>query len=205
MLRSRFAPIVGAGLLAAGLLISVPVQDAVSASEDVEQLRKIQEAYEYITRDYVESVDSSELAEAAIEGMLQSLDPHSIYISSEEMRRVRESFNASFDGIGIYYEFVEAPEDADTLVVLMPIAGGPSDEAGLAAGDRIVEIDGESAIGIDTDGVQSRLKGRRGTRVDIVVERPGFNESLEFSIVRDRIPLNTVIASYMVDDQTGLV
>ncbi|MEM0964015.1 MAG: S41 family peptidase, partial [Bacteroidota bacterium] len=119
--------------------------------------------------------------------------------------RVRESFNASFDGIGIYYEFVEAPEDADTLVVLMPIAGGPSDEAGLAAGDRIVEIDGESAIGIDTDGVQSRLKGRRGTRVDIVVERPGFNESLEFSIVRDRIPLNTVIASYMVDDQTGLV
>ncbi len=204
MLRSRFAPILGAGALAAALLVGVQVQDAVSGSEDVEQLRKIEEAYEYITRSYVEEVDSSELAEAAIEGMLADLDPHSIYISTDEMRRVRESFNATFDGIGIYFEFVEAG-DADTLVVLMPIAGGPSDEAGLHAGDRIVEIDGETAIGIDTEGVQSRLKGPRGTTVDIVIERPGYSEKLAYTITRDRIPLDTVIASYMVDDRTGLI
>ncbi|PAP76602.1 S41 family peptidase [Rubrivirga marina] len=205
MLRSRFTPILGAGLLAVALLVGVQVQDAESASEDMEQVRKIEEAYEYITRSYVEQVDSSELAEAAIEGMLASLDPHSIYISSEEMRRVRESFDASFEGVGIYYEFIEGPEEADTLVVLMPIAGGPSDEAGLQPGDRIVEIDGQSAVGIDTDGVQSRLKGPRGTSVDIVVERPGYREPLDYTIIRDRIPLNTVIASYMVDDQTGLI
>lgn len=205
MLRSRLTPILGAGALAAALLVGVQVQDAESASEGMEQVRKIEEAYEYITRSYVEQVDSSELAEAAIEGMLASLDPHSIYISSEEMRRVRESFDASFEGVGIYYEFVEGIEEADTLVVLMPIAGGPSDEAGLQPGDRIVEIDGETAIGIDTDGVQERLKGPRGTSVDIVVERPGYRESLEYTIIRDRIPLNTVIASYMVDDQTGLI
>lgn len=205
MLRSRFAPVLGAGLLAAGLLVGVQVQDAVSASDDVEQIRKIEEAYEYITRAYVERVDSAQLAEDAIEGMLAGLDPHSIYISAEEMQSVRESFNASFDGIGIYYEFVEGPENADTLVVLTPIAGGPSYEAGLQPGDRIVKIDGVSAIGIDTDGVQSRLKGRRGTSVDIVVERPGYRDLLDFRIVRDRIPLNTVIATYMVDDQTGLI
>ena len=205
MLRSRFTPILGAGLLAVSLLVGVQVQDAVSGSEDVEQLRKIEEAYEYITRSYVEQVDSSELAEAAIDGMLASLDPHSIYISAEEMRRVRESFDASFEGVGIYYEFVDGIEGADTLVVLMPIAGGPSDEAGLQPGDRVVEIDGETAIGIDTDGVQTRLKGPRGTSVDIVVERPGYREPLDFTIIRDRIPLNTVIASYMVDDQTGLI
>ena len=206
MLQSRFAPLLGAGLLAAALLVGVQVQDAVSGSEDVEQLRKIEEAYEHITRSYVERVDSAQLAEDAIEGMLAGLDPHSIYISSEEMRRVRESFNASFDGIGIYYEFIESDvEDADTLVVLMPIAGGPSEEAGLEAGDRIVQIDGETAVGIDTEGVQSRLKGPRGTRVDLVVERPGYREPLEFTIARDRIPLNTVIASYMVDDETGLI
>ncbi len=205
MPRIRLTPFLGAGLLAVGLLVGVQVQDAVSGSEDVEQLRKIEEAYEYITRAYVEQVDSSELAEDAIEGMLAGLDPHSIYISSEEMNRVRESFDASFEGVGIYYEFVEGPDDADSLVVLMPIAGGPSDEAGLQPGDRIVEIDGETAVGIDAEGVQSRLKGPRGTSVDIVVKRPGYRERLDYSIIRDRIPLNTVIASYMVDDQTGLI
>ena len=205
MLRSRFAPLLGAGLLAAGLLVGVQVQDAVSGSEDVEQLRKIEEAYEYITRAYVEEVDSSELAEAAIEGMLESLDPHSIYISSAEMERVRESFDANFDGVGIFYEFVEGRQDQDTLVVLMPIAGGPSDEAGLQPGDRILEIDGESAVGIDQDGVQARLKGPRGTSVDLVVKRPGYRETLDYTITRDQIPLNTVIASYMIDDETGLI
>ncbi len=205
MPRIRLTPLLGAGLLAVGLLAGVQVQDAVSGSDEVEQLRKIEEAYEYITRAYVEQVDSSELAEDAIEGMLAGLDPHSIYISSEEMRRVRESFDASFEGVGIYYEFVEGPEDADTLVVLMPIAGGPSDEAGLQPGDRIVEIGGETSVGIDADGVQSRLKGPRGTTVDIVVKRPGYRGRLDYSITRDRIPLNTVIASYMVDDQTGLI
>lgn len=205
MLRSRFAPVLGAGLLAAGLLVGVQVQDAVSGSEEVEQLRKIEEAYEYITRAYVEQVDSSELAEAAIEGMLASLDPHSIYISSEEMRRVRESFEASFDGIGIFYEFVEGREDVDTLVVLQPIVGGPSEEVGLEAGDRIVAIDGENAIGIDPEDVPLKLKGPRGTTVTVTVERPGFDERLTYSIIRDRIPLNTVSASYMVDDETGLI
>jgi len=131
MPRIRLTPFLGAGLLAVGLLVGVQVQDAVSGSEEMEQLRKIEEAYEYITRAYVEQVDSSELAEDAIEGMLAGLDPHSIYISSDEMRRVRESFDASFEGVGIYYEFVEGRAEADTLVVLMPIAGGPSDEAGL--------------------------------------------------------------------------
>jgi len=205
MPRIRLTPFLGAGLLAVGLLVGVQVQDAVSGSEEMEQLRKIEEAYEYITRAYVEQVDSSELAEDAIEGMLAGLDPHSIYISSDEMRRVRESFDASFEGVGIYYEFVEGRAEADTLVVLMPIAGGPSDEAGLQPGDRIIEIDGETAVGIDADGVQSRLKGPRGTSVDIVVKRPGYRETLDYSIIRDRIPLNTVIASYMVDDETGLI
>lgn len=205
MLRSRFSPLIGAGLLAVGLLVGVQVQDAVSASDDVEQLRKIEEAYEYITRAYVEQVDSAQLAEDAIEGMLAGLDPHSIYVSAEEMRSVRESFDASFDGIGIWYEFVEGREDADTLVVLMPITGGPSDEAGLQAGDRIVEIDGESAIGFEQNDVQRTLKGPRGTTVDLVVERPGYREPLDFTITRDQIPLNTVTAAYMVDDETGLV
>ena len=205
MLRSRFAPLLGAGLLAAALLIGIQVQDAVSGSDDVEQLRKIEEAYEYITRAYVERVDTSQLAEDAIEGMLAGLDPHSIYISPEDMARVRESFDANFEGVGIFYEFVPGREDADTLVVLMPIVGGPSEEAGLQPGDRIVEIDGENAVGIDPDDVPTSLKGPRGTTVDIVVKRPGYSGRLDYTITRDRIPLNTVDATYMVDEQTGLI
>ena len=205
MPRSRFRPLLGAGLLAAGLIVGVQVQDAVSASEDVEQLRKIEEAYEYITRAYVEEVDSAQLAEDAIEGMLAGLDPHSVYVSPDEMRRVRESFDASFEGIGIWYEFIEGRDDADTLVVLMPITGGPSDEAGLQAGDRILTIDGESAIGFETPDVQRTLKGPRGTSVALSVDRPGYREPLSFTITRDKIPLNTVDAAYMIDDETGLI
>ncbi|HEX9952411.1 MAG TPA: S41 family peptidase [Rubricoccaceae bacterium] len=195
----------GAGVLAVGLVLSVSVRDAVSASDDTQSLRKIEEAYEYITRSYVERVDSAQLAEDAIEGMLAGLDPHSVYISASEMNGVRESFAGSFQGIGIYYEFVPGTAGRDSLVVLMPIAGGPSDDAGLMAGDRIVQIGDTTAVGLDTDDVQRFLKGPRGTTVRLVVSRPGYPESLPFTITRDEIPLNTVIATYMIDDETGYI
>ena len=195
----------GAGVLAVGLVLSVSVRDAVSASDDTQSLRKIEEAFEYITRSYVERVDSAQLAEDAIEGMLGGLDPHSVYISASEMNGVRESFAGSFQGIGIYYEFVPGTAGRDSLVVLMPIAGGPSDDAGLMAGDRIVQIGDTTAVGLDTDDVQRFLKGPRGTTVRLVVSRPGYPEALPFTITRDEIPLNTVIASYMIDDQTGYI
>lgn len=202
--RRYLAPLVVA-ILAVGLVLGFHVRDVVSGSDDYANLRKIEEAYNYIARSYVERVDSAQLAEDAIEGMLAGLDPHSIYISTEEMRSVQESFNASFEGIGIYYELIEGPEDRDTLAVLMPIAGGPSEEAGLHPGDRIVMIDDTTAIGFDTELVQRYLKGPAGTRVKVEVRRPGYDEALTFTIVRDRIPLNTVIATYMLDDKTGYV
>ena len=206
---SRFRPAlsagIGAGLLAVGLALGVQVRDAVSASDDTESLRKIEEAYEYITRSYVERVDSAQLAEDAIDGMLAGLDPHSVYISASDMSNVRDSFNGSFQGIGIYYEFVPGVEARDTLVVLMPIAGGPSDEAGLQAGDRIVQIDDTTAVGLDTDRVQHYLKGPRGTTVRLVVARPGYREPLRFTLTRAEIPLNTVIATYMIDEETGYI
>ena len=130
MTRFRFRPALAAGALALALALGFQVGGAFSSSDDTQQAAKVEEAFQVIADSYVDAVDSAHLAESAIEGMLADLDPHSIYISADEMRAVRESFNASFDGIGIYYEFVEGEADQDTLVVLMPIAGGPSEEAG---------------------------------------------------------------------------
>ncbi len=205
MTRNRILTLLGVGILGVGLVLGLQVRDVFSSSDDVEQLRKIEEAYQYITRSYVERVDSAQLAEDAIEGMLGGLDPHSIYISAREMRDVRESFNASFEGIGIYYEFIPGSNDRDTLVVLMPIAGGPSDEAGLQAGDRIVQIGDTTAIGFNQDLVQRHLKGPKGSQVTLKVQRPGYRGTLDYTITRDQIPLNTVIASYMIDDHTGYI
>lgn len=205
MTHRRFLLPIAAVVLAVGIVLGFHVRDVASGSDDYENLRKIEEAYNFITRSYVERVDSAQLAEDAIEGMLAGLDPHSIYISAEEMRSVQESFNASFEGIGIYYELIKGPGDRDTLAVLMPIAGGPSEEAGLQPGDRIIQIDDTTAIGFTSELVQRYLKGPAGTRVTVHVSRPGYDEILPFTITRDRIPLNTVVSTYMLDDETGYV
>jgi carboxyl-terminal processing protease len=205
MRTSRFTVPLVAGLLGLGVVLGVRVGDAASGDGDFASLQMIEEAFGIITQNYVEPVDSNQLAADAIEGMLAGLDPHSVYIPSEEMQGVREAFDASFEGIGIYFEMIEGPDDRDTIAVLMPIAGGPSEEAGLQAGDRIVQIGDTTAIGFTNDLVQDYLRGPRGSRVEVEVRRRGFAQPLEFTITRDRIPLETVVASYMVDEQTGYV
>lgn len=194
-----------AGALLLGILLGIQARDAFSGDEGFGSLRKIEEAFAYITRNYVERVDAAQLSKDAIEGMLHGLDPHSIYIDASDMKRVRENFDASFEGIGIYYEFIEGAEGADTLAVLMPIAGGPSEEAGLLAGDRIVAVDDTTAIGWQTAEVEKYLKGPKGTKVRVEVRRPGYERPLRFSITRDAIPLHTVVAAHMIDERTGYI
>ncbi|CAN5504771.1 S41 family peptidase [soil metagenome] len=205
MTLRRSFPFLIVGAIVAALFLGLQARDVTSGAADYQQLRKLEEAYAFITRNYVEDVDSARLVEAAIAGMLAELDPHSTYINAEEMRRVRESFDATFDGVGIYYEFVDGPGDADTLAVLMPIAGGPSEEAGVLAGDRIVAIDDSSAVGISNEEVQRRLRGPRGTQVSMTIRRPGFPGTLRFAVTRDEIPLETVVAAHMMDEQTGYI
>ncbi len=188
-----------------GVAIGMQARDVASSNAEADNLRKIEEAFNYIGRNYVERVDSASLSEDAIDGMLKGLDPHSIYIDASDMRRVRENFEASFEGIGIYYEFLEGPDERDTLAVLMPIAGGPSEEAGLLAGDRIVQVGDTTAIGWETPEVEKYLKGPKGTEVDVTVRRQGFDRPITFTITRDKIPLHTVIASHMIDETTGYI
>jgi len=204
-LRQGLIPAALVGVLALGIVLGMQVRDGASADSQADSFRKLQEAFQFITRNYVERVDSAQLADDAILGMLEGLDPHSIYISAADMQRVRENFEASFEGVGIYYEFLPGVEGRDTLAVLMPIEGGPSEEAGLIPGDRIVMVNDSSAVGWSTADVERYLKGPKGTEVRVEVRRTGHDRPLPFTIVRDQIPLYTVTAAHMVDERTGYI
>ena len=204
-MRQRKFITAGAVLLLAGVLLGLQLGSLSSNDDTREALRKLENAFLLINERYVEEVDSAELAESALRGMLEELDPHSVYIDAERMRSVQEDFSGGFEGIGISYEFIEGDADKDTLTVLSVIPGGPSEEVGLMSGDRIVEVDGQNAVGFESEDVQRTLKGPRGTKVSVVVIRPGYVDPLDFTITRDRIPLYSVDVAYMVDEQTGFI
>ena len=195
----------GALLLVVGILLGVQIGSVVFHDDTARSLKKIEDAFILINQRYVEQVDSAELSERAIEGMIEALDPHTVYIDAERMQRVNEDFDASFEGIGIGYELIPGPEGQDTLTVLNVIPGGPSEDVGLLSGDRIIAVDGESAIGYTHEDVRRNLKGPRGTKVTVTVKRPGYPDELEMTITRDKIPLYTVLSAYMLDAHTGFI
>lgn len=151
---------------------------------------------------YVDSTDINKLTEQTIIELLRSLDPHSVYISAKDVKEMNEPLNGNFEGIGIQFNLLR-----DTIIVIEPISGGPSEKAGLLPGDRIITIDGEkvAGIGISTNGVRSRLMGMKGTKVNINVFRKGEKSILDFTIIRDKIPINSLDAAYMLDKETGYV
>ncbi len=204
-MRQRKYITVGAVLLLAGVLLGLQLGSLTASDDTQEALKKLEKAFLLINERYVEEVDSAEMAESALRGMLEQLDPHSVYIDPERMRGVKEDFSGGFEGIGISYEFIEGEDDQDTLTVLSIIPGGPSEEVGLMSGDRIIAVDGQSAIGFASEDVRRTLKGPRGTKVEVIIIRPGYDDQLEFTITRDRIPLYSVDVAYMVDEQTGFI
>jgi len=187
-------------LLALGMLLGWNLQQAVSDTDTLASLRKLEEAFLTITQRYVDPVEPEPLAEEAIRAMLQELDPHSVYITAEEMKELRESYQGSFGGIGIWFEVVD-----DTARVVATISGGPSEAVGLQPGDRIIKIEDSNAVGLSSTEIQKRLKGPEGTKVRVTIRRLGVRDPLEFTITRDRIPLYTVDAAYMLDDRTGYI
>jgi carboxyl-terminal processing protease len=151
---------------------------------------------------YVDSANVSSLAEKAIIEVLKNLDPHSTYISVKDVKEMNEPLNGNFEGIGIQFNILH-----DTIIVIEPIGGGPSERIGIRAGDRILSIDKEKVHGINisTAGVRSRLMGAKGTKVNISVFRRGEKDSLDFTIIRDKIPIYSLDASYMLNKETGYI
>ena len=182
------------------IFIGMKIQNAISDDKVSDQVRKFSEVLNLTSRYYVDNIDSQKLTESAIRGMLDELDPHSIYISSDQLKRVNEEFQGSFEGIGVEFDVIN-----DSLTVVSPISGGPSEKLGILAGDKIVKIDDVSAVKITREDVPKKLRGPKGTKVKLSIVRMGMNELLEFTVTRDKIPLYSVDASFIIDENIGYI
>jgi carboxyl-terminal processing protease len=163
---------------------------------------RLEELIRYIDARYVDKVDRDEITESAINTIIKELDPHSNYISADDLKEVNEQLDGNFEGIGIEFMLLE-----DTILVVSALSGGPSEKAGIMAGDRIIEVEDSLIVGSELSNrdVVSMLKGERGSDVKIGVLR-GDNPMVKyFVITRDKIPLNSVDVGYMIDDRTGYI
>jgi carboxyl-terminal processing protease len=186
-------------------LLAISVLVALTASAQLEndsQLRKLSIAELAIANFYVDSVNEVKLVEDAIRGMLEKLDPHSSYSDPRETRAMTEPLNGSFDGIGVQFNMAQ-----DTLLVIQTIVGGPSEKAGIAAGDRIVGVNDTIIAGVSMarDEIMRRLRGPRGTLARLKVVRRGITDTLYFDVKRDRIPVHSIDASYMLTPTIGYI
>ncbi|MBI9033370.1 MAG: S41 family peptidase [Bacteroidales bacterium] len=163
---------------------------------------KLGSAMQVIKYAYVDSVDQSDLVEKMIASTLKELDPHSQYFTKDEIKEADEPLQGKFEGIGVQFQLFK-----DTILVVAVIPGGPSEEVGLMAGDRIVTIDGEDATGekLNNKYVRDHLRGDKGTKVIVGIKRGMRKELLDFTITRDKIPINSIDATYMVDQGVGYV
>ena len=190
-------------LLIAFLLgISVAINFLPSRKSAVtnEQLSKLSEVLNYVDQYYVDSVDVDSLYDQTISYILQSLDPHSAYATFEENKTMMESLHGAFEGVGIQFNIMN-----DTVMVVATISGGPSEKAGIQAGDRLIAVDGKSMIGATNEKVFKTLRGQKGSKVKISIRRQGVRKTLHYEVVRDVIPTHTVDVAYMVNDQTGYI
>ena len=167
-----------------------------------EALRKLQMAEFAIANLYVDSVDENKLVEEAIIKMLAQLDPHSTYNNAEEVKKMNEPLQGNFEGIGVQFQMIE-----DTLLVVQPVSNGPSEKVGILAGDRIIAVNDSAIAGVkmSTEDIMSRLRGEKGSEVKLTIVRRGVNDPLFFTVKRDKIPILSLDAAYMIQPRTGYI
>lgn len=189
--------------LTKALAIGAMVSFAANAQQvDRKQLQKMETFMRYVELGYVDSVDAEKLTETAIKSVLKELDPHSVYISAKDLKRANEPLEGNFEGVGIQFNILH-----DTITVVSPISGGPSQKLGIRAGDKIINIDGEvvAGVGFTNKDVADHLRGKKGTKVNVEILRNGESELLRFDIIRDKIPIYSMDAAYLATPNTGYV
>ena len=185
-----------------GILIGSEFAEPKTDKKYLSSILKFRELLEYIENDYVDSVDTETLIEESIENMLDKLDPHTIYIPPKDRERAASQLRATYDGIGVEFNLLR-----DTLYVVSPLPGGPSEQAGIVSGDKIVSVDGENiaGIGMNNTKVFDMLRGPRGSKVEVGVVRRNESELLAFELKRGAIPQYSIDASYMIDGEMGYI
>ena len=190
-------------LVACLLLLLTPVRLRAQGSDPREMgIRKLLQSTIMINQMYVDTVNIDRQVEDAITGMLSKLDPHSTYTNAADTKKMNEPLQGTFDGIGVQFNMLE-----DTLVVIQPVSKGPSEKVGILAGDRIVTVNDTAIAGVkmSRENIMSRLRGPKGTTVKLGVVRRGIQGVLTFNVKRDKIPVNTLDAAYIIRPGVGLV
>jgi len=202
-------PLAFAFVLVLGILLGVKLQKEVPIAPTPKgdrlvevQPGKLEELLRYIEARYVDEVDRDELIQKAIDNILKELDPHSTYIPSDQLQRINEQLDGNFEGIGIEFLIVE-----DTIVVIRPTKDGPSDKAGILAGDKIVSVGDSTIVGqkLTETNIIDSLRGERGTIIKIGIIRENQPAIQYFEVTRDEIPINSVDAAYMLNQNTGYI
>lgn len=208
--RTVYLPIALAVVLIIGFLLGATLVKESALNKNMTLLQNLQskrydpvnDVLGYILQDYVDSVDAVKLKQYAVEGILENLDPHSQYISADEFSEVNEPLMGEFDGIGVQFRI-----ENDTVYIINTIQGGPSEKAGVRAGDRIIKVDNKLIAGVKIENrdVMRLLKGHRGTKVNVGIYRKGSPKLLNFNITRDVIPTYSVDVSFMPQPGTGYI
>lgn len=193
------------GILTAFLLLISSTGQAqynIEKMDDDATIKKYSTLLYLINNFYVDTLNMDEVTENAVIQTLKELDPHSSYISKDDVEEANEPLEGSFEGVGLTFQIYK-----DTVLVISPVPGGPSDKVGVLAGDKIIMVDGQKAYGedINNDWVMDNLRGKKGTQVNVMIYRKGVKDLLDFTITRDEIPLNSVDAYFMLDDKNGYI
>jgi carboxyl-terminal processing protease len=200
VMKKRFSLAGVVLLVVAGIFAGMGIDKLISADNIYTQIKKFGDVLSAADKAYVEDVDTGKLTDAAIVGMLNTLDPHSVYIPPKQYEKVVEDFKGKFEGVGISFRILN-----DTITVIEPIGGGPSARMGVISNDRIVKINDTSSIKWTDQQVMHSLRGPKGTRVKMSIVRPGVKEILDFIIIRDEISITSIDAALMLDKETGYI
>lgn len=202
-----YLPIAFSMVLIAGIMLGSRLVHVSSNNDNILSFRpnkynKVTDIINYVENNYVDSISNNKLSKNSIDGMLRELDPHSTYIPASDFAEVNDPLRGNFEGIGIQFRI-----EHDSITVISPIAGGPSEKVGIKAGDRIVQINSKAVTGpqITNEEVISKLKGEQGTEVNVSIFRRGVDELLDFTIVRDVIPTYSINVAYMINDSIGYI
>ncbi|MFO8066938.1 MAG: S41 family peptidase [Bacteroidales bacterium] len=204
-----YLPILFALVMALGVIVGInlnfntaPGNENKFRSFGFGKYDKINDVINFVYESYVDSINREEITEETIKSFLSNLDPHSVYIPAEDFKELNDPLMGSFEGIGIEFNMV-----ADTVVVINPIPGGPSEKVGIQAGDRIIKVNDEMIAGVkmSTEEIVKKLKGPKDTEVNVTIYRTGLDEEFEYTIVRDKIPSYSLDIAYMLDDNNAYI